>query len=109
MKDSIWATPFYDDMIFDDMIAAINRQMPYDKALLDDDSLLPSIQNMDKVEAFKFLQGCKCCFSHQLKRPKLMKKGNEVSHSLLFHKRKIQKNCKCDCRHLSRWMCRSEK
>lgn len=109
MKDSIWGAPFYYDMIVEDMIMAIASQSPYDEALKKDGSLLPRALKMDKVKAFKFLQGCKCCFSHQIKRPKSLKKGNEVSYSFPVNSGKIQKNCKCDCRHLSRWMCRQEK
>ena len=109
MKDSIWGAPFNYDMIVEDMIMAIGAQSPYDEALKNHGSLLPSVQKMDKVDAFKFLQGCKCCFSHQIKRPKSLKKSNEVYYSFHVNNSKIQKKCKCDCRHLSRWMCWQEK
>ena len=72
------------------------------------------IEKFDSEFAFAILNKCKCCERHQQNRPKkfeIWNKNNEQQDPLLKIKSKelqiSQVNaCGCDCRHLSRWLCR---
>ena len=72
------------------------------------------IENFDSELAFAILNKCKCCERHQQNRPKkfeIWDKNNEQQYILPKIKIKelqiSQLNaCACDCRHLSRWLCR---
>lgn len=65
------------------------------------DALLENIDKEKCVEAFSL---CKCCDNHQINRPKKYEPFIEIE----FHN--TQKNmCSCQCRHLSRHICRTFK
>ena len=74
------------------------------------------IENFESELAFSILNNCKCCERHQQNRPKkfeIWNKNNEQQEPLPKIKSKelqiSQLNaCSCDCRHLSRWLCRGE-
>ena len=55
------------------------------------------------MNAVKVLDTCKCCERHQKNRPHKLGKINEMPGSP-YH---FNKSCTCQCRHLSRFICRA--
>lgn len=106
MRDSTWAVPFYNDFLIEEEQQAIKKQKCYDSELECNGTLLNKVKDMNTAEAFQFLKGCNCCFTHQFNKPiALIELNNDtVIKPFSFHKK--QKNCKCDCRQLSRMLCR---
>ena len=74
------------------------------------------IENFDSELAFAILNKCKCCERHKQNRPKkfeIWDKNNEQQNPLPKSKSiELQFSeldaCGCDCRHLSRWLCRGK-
>ena len=58
---------------------------------------------LNKKDAFLTTLACKCCERHQINKPMIMKKWEEIDPPYS----QCQKKCTCPCRHASRWLCRS--
>jgi|TARA_B100000768_G_C11064964_1_gene284138 hypothetical protein len=57
-----------------------------------------------KGDVLTTLSACKCCPRHQKNKPTTLKKWFEINKEtteIQWHQ------CKCSCRHYSRWICRS--
>lgn len=106
MKDSILAVPFYEEMIADEEQIANEKQMVYDSFLEEHGSLLKMVKTMETHTAFNFLKDCRCCLTHQIKKPKELVKWTDTPAGLELHYNQVEKPCKCDCRQLARSMCR---
>jgi hypothetical protein len=102
MKDSIWTIPFYDDIIEEEEERAYKKQKCYESELNDNGSLLNKAKDMAPHDAFNFLKDCKCCFQHQINKPTKFMKLNNTKSPIS----KQVKKCNCDCRQLSRMLCR---
>lgn len=108
MKDSILATPYaegFDDN-FEQKISDI-----FNQALIKYGSCAVLIKGLDSVGAVAILNCCKCCERHQNKPPKFelwtendFFNDTNVKHGL--EQAKQLEICSCDCRHLTRWLCR---
>lgn len=63
----------------------------------------------DKDHVLSILNTCKCCSRHQHNRPSKVddfcEKKNVKNHIDSFHPLEIY-NCDCNCRHISRFICR---
>jgi hypothetical protein len=55
------------------------------------------------MHAVKVLNTCKCCERHKKNRPSKLEKINEMPGSPY----QFNKSCSCQCRHLSRFICRA--
>ena len=74
------------------------------------------IENLDSELAFAILNKCKCCERHKQNRPKkfeIWDINNKQQDQLpKIKSRELQFSqldaCACDCRHLSRWLCRGK-
>lgn len=72
------------------------------------------IENFDSSSAFTILNQCKCCERHRQNRPKKFEiwDKNNQQHSIIPKSIEQQianlNDCSCDCRHLSRWLCRGK-
>lgn len=106
MRDSIWAIPDYYEFIAEEEERAFKKQKVYDYSLHQDGSLLKKVKTMPKHNAFNFLRDCKCCFTHQINKPKALVKWSDHYGGLKPPHGQEEKSCKCDCRQLSRMMCR---
>jgi len=51
------------------------------------------------------LNNCKCCERHQVNKPKILEKYIETNFK---GDDKSKYNCKCQCRHMARFICRSK-
>ena len=56
------------------------------------------LNNKDILNTFA---SCKCCPRHQINKPTTLNTWEDTAVSLTQHT-----TCVCDCRHLSRWICR---
>ena len=106
MRDSVWAIPYYYDFIAEEEEMAYKKQKVYDDTLEEKGSLLEKVNDMPIHNAFNFLRNCKCCLAHQINKPKALDKWTDHYDGLKSPDDKHEKLCKCDCRHLSRMMCR---
>lgn len=106
MKDSFWAIPLYDEVVFDEEQQASKKQKCYDSELTEHGSLLNKAKNMPPIQAFAFLRDCKCCFTHQIDKPRELVKMTGNLYNIKLSANQQEKTCKCDCRHLSRMLCR---
>ena len=104
MKDSLWAIPYCYDIIAEEEERAIKKQKVYDDTLEEKGSLLKMAKNMPKHDAFNFLRDCKCCLTHQINKPNDLVNWTDEHRSESYPRE--EKACKCDCRQLSRMMCR---
>lgn len=60
---------------------------------------------LDQSSVLKTLNACKCCQRHQINKPKnLSYVGDQYWGEYNWYK---TNNCKCNCRHLSRFICRN--
>lgn len=61
----------------------------------------------EKEHLMKSLLTCNCCKNHKLNRPTLKQfyKGTYISTEHLHPY--IDRKCKCSCRHMMRWICRT--
>ncbi len=57
------------------------------------------------MNAIKVLDTCKCCHRHQINRPDKLKKYESPPDKL--HSIKGFGSCQCECRHMSRHICRA--
>lgn len=62
-------------------------------------SSIPGNTLKDKLS---YLSDCNCCQRHQLLKPKKLAPWVETP----FHNTNNTTNCKCDCRHMARFICR---
>ena len=106
MRESLWAIPYYDEIIAEEEDRAIKKQKVYDDTLEENRSLLKTAKNMPKHDAFNFLRECKCCFTHQINKPTVLVNWPDHYGGLKLSVGQEEKPCKCDCRQLSRMMCR---
>lgn len=110
MKDSTWAVPFY-DYDNDDIDAANKKQKCYKESFEEEGSLRSVVKKKDKdlkfihteKSAFAFLKRCNCCLDHQYSKPIKYELWDDPKWGPGSSK---IKECKCDCRHLMRWLCR---
>lgn len=102
----MWAIPYYYESIFEEEERVIKKQKVYDDTLEEKGCLLEKVKNMPKHDAFNFLKDCKCCLAHQINKPKVLVKWSDDYGGLILKHNQLEKSCKCDCRHLSRMMCR---
>jgi len=58
---------------------------------------------LTKRDAFITSVSCKCCKRHQINKPMVMTRWNEIDPS----ESQCHTKCSCPCRHASRWLCRS--
>lgn len=106
MRNSLWAIPYYYDFIAEEEERAIKKQKVYDDTLQHSGSLLEKVKTMPNHGAFNFLRDCKCCFTHQINKPTVLVKWTDHYGGLVPNYNQEEKSCKCDCRHLSRMICR---
>jgi len=60
---------------------------------------------LDQSSVLTTLNACKCCERHQINKPKNLSYVDD-SHWGQYNLYKTN-NCKCNCRHLSRFICRN--
>jgi hypothetical protein len=123
MKDSIFAVECIEDYFDDVEKYQANKQKVYDSTLQQYGSLVPLIRGKTNPEALKILKNCMCCARHQVNKPFSPDHMDELEDELESgEKNKKQKvdyefnaimksyfkneKCKCNCRQLSRWLCR---
>lgn len=106
MKDSIWAIPYYHDLIDEEEERASKKQKIYYDTLYQKGSLLEKVKDMPIHDAFNFLRDCKCCLSHQINKPNVLIMWTDYFGGLKPPDKLQEKPCKCDCRQLSRMICR---
>ena len=106
MKDSVWAIPYYDEFIAEEEERANKKQKVYDDTLEQNGCLLEKVKDMEKHDAFNFLRDCKCCLTHQINKPRALVNWTDRFGGLKPPDYVREKECKCDCRQLSRMMCR---
>lgn len=107
MSDSILCTPFYYEMMDDDMREANKKQKIYRSLIKSDKSLKKHVKTLSRAEGFNFLKKCNCCLVHQIRKPKSLDDENNKQEVVFPVVMEIKKTCKCDCRHLSRLLCRN--
>lgn len=88
-----------------------------------DDVLLKCTDNLERLWLVTELNNCKCCSRHQFKRPTVNDYknkfvppyGNNWTSDIEELDKKFKnehfwskKNCKCDCRHMIRDICRAD-
>lgn len=56
---------------------------------------------LKREDVFKTLTLCNCCIRHQINKPKILQKWINIE----FHGTQ-DTDCQCQCRHLSRFLCR---
>ena len=63
----------------------------------------------DPYGSIELLDTCKCCPRHKINRPKFLNANREFESlsSLNSVDKCLQYNCECNCRHLSRFICRT--
>ena len=100
MRNSIWSVPGGDDI----------DEIPYDHVVSRTEIVLS--------EAFKAVPGnnwqekldhclkCKCCMRHQTLRPKRLEPWTEDMAEVDIKIKWVHTTCKCDCRHMARFICR---
>ena len=106
MKDSFLAIPFIDDYFTLEYEHAAKKQKVYDDSIKENESLIPLIRDKTNPEAFEFLKNCKCCIRHQINKPDKFLIWSDPKFDAINDNK--DRPCKCDCRHLSRWLCRGE-
>ena len=108
MKDSILVVPFFDDYFTLEYEHANKKQKVYDDSIRENESLVPLIRDKTNPEAFEFLKNCKCCVRHRIDKPDKFLIWSDPKFDALTENQFKHRPCKCDCRHLSRWLCRGE-
>lgn len=58
------------------------------------------------IRSLSYLYDCKCCSRHQENKPSIDYILNEKELDFPFHNTNDIPDCKCPCRHLSRWIIR---
>ena len=106
MKDSIWSIPYCYEFIAEEEERATKKQKVYDHILGQNGSLLEKVKIMPTHDAFNFLRDCKCCFTHQINKPRVLVMWTDRFGGLKPPEDQREKECKCYCRQLSRIMCR---
>lgn len=87
-------------------------QLIYDNVIEKYGTCAVLIENFDSESAFIILNQCKCCERHRENRPKKFEiwDKNNQNQNATQKSRELQianlNECACDCRHLSRWLCR---
>ena len=71
---------------------------------------LASVKDLPPNEAFQFLKNCNCCEHHKVDRPQeLVLWCHDYNEKQIAYNYKTQpKQCLCDCRALSRMLCRGQ-
>jgi len=110
MKDSILAIPYGAELLVEEQEHATKKQRVYDDSFKIYKSCQILIKDKTPEQAVHILNECKCCFRHQLNKPKIFEKWNGPHFSPKLKTEELvlaQLNaCSCDCRFLSRWLCR---
>ena len=57
---------------------------------------------LKSTDVLNTFAACKCCTRHQINKPKVLEKWQEIE--VTRYTQEI--GCPCACRHLSRWLCR---
>ena len=58
------------------------------------------------IRALQYLYHCQCCSRHQENKPSINYILEKKELDFLFHNTDNIPDCKCSCRHLSRWIIR---
>ena len=112
MKDSILATPYAEGI--EHAINDLDQQIQYvfNDALKNHGSCAILIKGLEPIGAVAILNQCNCCERHKVDKPykyELWSEKNYADGATVkdgsVQARNIQ-DCSCDCRHLSRWLCR---
>ena len=106
MKDSMWSIPYYHEFLAEEEERASKKQKVYYDNVQQKGSLLERVKTMSAHDAFNFLRDCKCCFTHQINKPTVLVMWTDRFGGLKPPEDQREKECKCDCRQLSRIMCR---
>lgn len=119
MKDSILAVECIEDYFDDVEKYQANKQKVYDGVCHQYGSLVPLIHDKTNPEALEILKNCMCCARHQINKPFSPDHLDQLESGPKNKKQKVDyefdaimksyfknETCKCNCRHLSRWLCR---
>lgn len=111
MKKTSYPTSLAGELFIMDSDQVQKIQQVYNNARDDTGTCGGLIRGLDPQQAVMVLNGCRCCDRHQINKPSMfvlwatgdlvdckLKTGEEILYNL--------QTCDCDCRHLSRWLCR---
>ena len=65
-------------------------------------NLIFNNRTLTKLDILNTMNACKCCPRHQINKPKKLEKWQETP----LHNHDYFISCYCECRHLSRFICR---
>lgn len=96
MRDSILATPY----AYPDYESVYTPVRSWVDIVNESISRVPGDNWKEKLD---HCVSCRCCERHQVDKPDKLTFWYEISYK---GRDFINKNCKCDCRHMARFICR---